>query len=134
MSHQRRTLRADGAEQFRMSKCKAQRAVAAHRNSRNTSKIALPADLIFSLDERQELVQEKIAVTLLAIGRIDIKSASAFRRCDQEFAYLVLSAQFFDLVPRAALKQALFVVTQSMLEIKHWIASGRVSGCGGVII
>src|SRR5579872_4196775 len=92
LGDQCRTLSADRSEHFRMRKSETQRAVASHGNTADAPGTSGPADAIFVLDERNEFLQEKVAVAHRAVGRINIKGASTFGSNDQKISDLMLVA------------------------------------------
>ena len=91
------------------------------------------ADAVFGFDQRDEFLQEKIAVAHRAVGRIDVESSPAFRCGDEEFSYLVLLPEIVEQSPSAAVEESLLVVAQAMQEVKHGIALRRTPGCAGIV-
>jgi len=85
------------------------------------------------LDVRNELANEKIAVTHAAIGGVDVEAALSFGRDYQKIRDLSLLAEVFDQVPSTAFKKSLFVTAESMQKIKHRITPRRRAGSRRVV-
>src|SRR5271156_331146 len=116
---ERGALGANGREQLRVGKSKPERAVSTHRDTADGSCRALPANRVMGLDIRNELANKEIAVAHAAIGRVDVETAPAFGRDDQEIGDLSLLAKIFDQFRSTALEQSLFVIAEPVQEIEH---------------
>src|ERR1700741_4777124 len=96
-----------------------QRAIPAHRDPADSAIGVAFADAILRFDKRNKLLQEKITVPYFAVGRVDVKSSTAFRSGDQEFSDLVLLAKVVEQRPSTAIEQRALVIPQAMQKIKH---------------
>jgi len=130
---QRGALRADRGEQFGMQKSKTQRAISAHGDAANGSIAPSFADTVLSFDQRDEFLQEKIAVAHRAVGRIDVETSSTFWSDDEELSHLVLSAEIVEQRPASTVKESSLVVSEAVQKIQHGIGLGRVAGSAGIV-
>ena len=130
---QSRTLRANCRKHFGMSEGNPQRTISAHGDAADRSVTTPLADTVFTFDQRDEFLQEEVAVANRTVGRIDVEGSPAFRRNDEKLPYLVLAAEIVKQRPAAAVKESALVVAQAVQEVEHWIASDRMRGCAGVI-
>src|SRR5256885_1215969 len=119
--HQRGTLRAHRSEKLGMRKGEAQRSVTPHGKPGDPSRLAFANHAILGFDKRQELCEKKIAVAIMFVGRIDEKTAAAFRCNYQEVADLVIAPQVLDQAPATALEQSLLVLSEPVQKIKNGI-------------
>ncbi len=78
-------------------------------------------------------MQEKIAVADGAVGRVDVKTSSAFRSDDKKIAELLLLAKIVEHCPSAAVEKRFLVIAQAVEKIEHRIVLWRVLFCAGVV-
>src|SRR5712692_3749450 len=116
-----------------MRESKPQRAVASHGDAADGATASPSVDTVFGFDERDELLQKKIAVAGCAVGGIDVEGASAFRSDNQKLSYLVLLPKIIKQRPSAAVKQRALIVAEAVQEIEDWVCLGRMLGCTGVV-
>ena len=105
-----RAVRAYRAEQLRIAEGNAQCAVSTHGHAFNAARLTCRLDAVLTFNEGHEFLQEEVAVTFLAVGRVHVKAAAALRRHDNEIADLLLLAQVLDQGPRSTVDQCLLVV------------------------
>src|SRR5258708_15873077 len=91
-----------------------QRPITTHRDSADRSSRTPGHNAISPFNLRHELLQKEIAVEHRAVGRIDIKTAPAFRRDDKKIAHLTLLTQVIQQSPAAAIKKGLLVIAQAV--------------------
>ncbi len=84
------------------------------------------ANAIVAFDVWNELTNDEIFVAHLAVARIDVESAVAIGRRDQELANCLLVTQILYQIHDAGLNQGLLVVADTMQKIKDWVDGGFI--------
>src|SRR5215475_5830859 len=102
-----------------MAKRKVKSAVTAHGRARDGSVGAARFDSKLFFDARQEFLHEKIFVPNFAVVRIDVKRSSGSGGDDQKFGELFSFPGIFHEIPAAGMNKHLFVVAESVKEIKN---------------
>jgi hypothetical protein len=93
-----------------MAEGEAQCAVSAHGDSGDCSMAAAFADSVFLFDERDKLLEKKIAVANGAIRGVDVEAFSAFGSDDKKIAQLMLLAEIVEHRPTAAVEKRFLVI------------------------
>ncbi len=133
LGNQRGALSADGGKHFGMAEGEAQRTVSAHGDSSDRSIAAAFADAVFLFDERDKLLQKKIAVANGAVGGVDVKTFSAFRSDDEKITELMLLAKVVEHCPSTAVEKRFLVIAQAVEKIEDRIVLWRALFCAGVV-
>lgn len=84
------TVRADGNEEFGMPEGNMKSAVTTHRYSLDTTRPAFRRDAVGSIDEWNELANEKVFEAGMAVARINIKARVSVRRDNDELTDSIL--------------------------------------------
>src|ERR1022692_1789720 len=82
-----------------MAKSETQRSITTHGNAADRPIISPLVHTVFRFDQRDELLQKKVAIADGAIGGVDIETAPAFGSGDQKIAKLMLLAEFVEQCP-----------------------------------
>src|SRR5947209_13433330 len=116
-----------------MRESEPQRPVSAHGYSADRASRTAGANAVFAFDMRHELLQEEIAVPYRPICGVDVKTAPALGRYDQEITHLVLLAQIVQQCPSPAVEERPLVVAQPMQKVNHGIALRGLLACACVV-
>ena len=133
LGNQRSALGTDGGKHFRMAEGETQRTVSPHRDSGDRSIVAAFADAVFPFDERDKLLQKKIAVTNRTVSGVDVETFSAFGSNNEKIAEFMLLAKIVEHRPAAAVEERFLVIAQAVEEIEHWIVLGRFVVCARIV-
>jgi len=89
---------------------------------------ALSSNPVFVFDIGKKFTKEKIAVSDLPVGGIDVETGFRLRRDDEKIPDFMLLAKVFHQIPSPRLEQGLLVVAQTMQVIKDGIALAGMLG------
>jgi hypothetical protein len=79
-------------------------------------------DSVFRFDQRNKLLEKKVAIPNSPVCRVHVESASALGSDDEKLPDFVLLIEVVKQSPPTAVEESLLVVAEAVQKIKDWIA------------